>query len=203
MTFRISNFLKALIILFLIFIFLFQNLGQITGEIEMNNDKNQNTFADFIPDEIEPYCDGSEHSQLIDMTLNNIKNIETICKKYFGNVIINYAEEPNFAKAVLWCFSQVKNDIFFHLEDDWVLNRKVKMSNILNFIKKNNINNWHQVVFQKKIPQQINEPTLIPSLHNTKHTKFFIKNMDNKTNPEAQMKFFYRKMKIKPFKYSI
>lgn len=97
MTFRISNFLKALIILFLIFIFLFQNLGQITGEIEMNNDKNQNTFADFIPDEIEPYCDGSEHSQLIEMTLNNIKNIEINFKNkasWYENFVNAYMDDP-------------------------------------------------------------------------------------------------------------
>ena len=97
MTFRISNFLKALIILFLIFIFLFQNLGQITGEIEINNDKNQNTFADFIPDEIEPYCDGSEHSRLIEMTLKNIKNIKINFKNkasWYENFVNAYMDDP-------------------------------------------------------------------------------------------------------------
>jgi len=127
----------------------------------------------------------------------NIENIENICKKYFGNVIINYANTPNFAEAVIWCFSKVKGNIFFHLEDDWLLNKKVNIIDIINFIKNKKLLNWHQCIFEKNIITQPNEPSLLPSLHNTKITKFFLKYMTNKENPESQMKIFYRNMKKK------
>lgn len=130
-------------------------------------------------------------------TKENIENIENICKKYFGNVVINYSNTPNFANAVIWCFSQIKGDIFFHLEDDWVLNKKVNMKNILDFITNKKIYNWHQCIFEKKIINQPNEPSLLPSLHNTKITKYFLKHMTNKENPEAQLKIFYRNIRKK------
>ncbi len=160
MTFRISNFLKALIILFLIFIFLFQNLGQITGEIEINNDKNQNTFADFIPDEIEPYCDGSEHSRLIEMTLNNIQNIEINFKNkasWYENFVNAYMDDPeiildkyknrfdaqvvvNFSNDFLCTFNakvRISGDFKDHLRSDMASSLDIHLSdgNIENITK--------------------------------------------------------------------
>ena len=58
--------------------------------------------------------DPSPHGQ-------NIEKNEEVAKKYFGKVIVNYPDKPNFARAVIWCFTQVRGEYFFHLEDDWVL----------------------------------------------------------------------------------
>lgn len=51
-----------------------------------------------------------------------------IARKYFGNVVVNLPEEPNFAAAVKWCFSKVETFYNFHLEDDWMLLTPLKIS---------------------------------------------------------------------------
>lgn len=51
-----------------------------------------------------------------------------IARKFFGNVVVNMPEEPNFAAAVKWCFSKIETFYNFHLEDDWMLLMPVKVS---------------------------------------------------------------------------
>ena len=131
----------------------------------------------------------------------NIQEVEKVAKKYFGKVVANYPINANFAKAVIWCFQQVKKDIFFHLEDDWLLNREVDLQKVLFFCSKHL--NWHQCVFQKKNIQQANEPCLLPSLHNTQYTKIYLKLMNSKINPEAQMKYIHRNNQITGLTYII
>jgi len=135
---------------------------------------------------------------------NDIIEVENIAKKYFGTVIANYPETPNFASAIIWCFSQVKGLVFFHLEDDWVLNKKVNLETMYNYSQK--YSNWHQCILEKTVITQPDEPTLLPSLHNTKITQLFLKRVNNKTNPEAQLKCIYRDLKkinLKLFTYII
>lgn len=123
----------------------------------------------------------------------NITKMEDVAKKYFGTVVANYPQKANFASAVIWCFSQVKGDVFFHLEDDWLLNQKIDVKTMYNYSKK--YSNWHQCILEKNVINQPNEPTLLPSLHNTKITQLFLKKIDSKTNPEAQLKCVYRDLK--------
>ena len=49
--------------------------------------------------------------------VGNTKEVIDVAKKYFGNVVYNIPEEPNFTKAIKWCWSQVKNEYFFNLEE--------------------------------------------------------------------------------------
>lgn len=53
-----------------------------------------------------------------------------IARRFFGTVVVNMPETPNFAAAVKWCFSQVTGPFNFHLEDDWELLAPVKLSTI-------------------------------------------------------------------------
>ncbi len=50
-----------------------------------------------------------------------------ICRHYFDKVISRFPCEPGFGAAVRWVWSEALefNRPFFHLEDDWVLNRKL------------------------------------------------------------------------------
>ena len=124
----------------------------------------------------------------------NISEVESIANKYFGNVVVNYPEEPNFANAVIWCFAQVKGDYFFHLEDDWVLNIDVHINDILSRINSNVL----QCVLNKKpvIAREIGEPMFVPSLFRTEHLRKYLPIMDGASNPEAQMKYIYRKNQL-------
>lgn len=56
-----------------------------------------------------------------------------IAKSYFGNVVVNKPDSPNFASAVKWCFSQVSTYYNFHLEDDWELLSPLKVSSFNQF----------------------------------------------------------------------
>jgi hypothetical protein len=65
------------------------------------------------------------------------KSIE-VAKSFFGNVVHNVSEQPNFAKAVKWCWSNDFNtDFVFHLEEDWQLLKPVEIDDLINVFKKN------------------------------------------------------------------
>ena len=64
------------------------------------------------------------------------KQIARICRSYIPNAIFNVPDEPNFAKAVIWTWSQVEADWVFHLEDDWLIYRKIELDNMINLLKK-------------------------------------------------------------------
>ncbi len=124
---------------------------------------------------------------------NNIQYIKTIAEKYFGTVICNFPKEPNFAAAVLWCFNQVKEDMFFHLEDDWILMRDVDINKMVNSLGKNNI----QCILNKSSKymsrKEAGEPALMPSLFSKKYVDKYVALMNDSKNPEAQMKYIFRK----------
>ena len=55
---------------------------------------------------------------------NNDQKTETmltVCRKWFPEVVYRCPSTPSFPAAVQWAWSQVETDIFFHLEDDWLL----------------------------------------------------------------------------------
>ena len=143
----------------------------------------------------------------IDPTPNNtnILSVVNVAKKYFGNVVYNIPNEPNFAQAILWCFQQVKGEYFFHLEDDWNLMREVNIHDMIGIIKSPNI---FQCILNKKNinPKELYEPAFIHSLFLTKIVKVYLQLMNNESNPESQMKNIYRqnifhiqKYKSQPF----
>ena len=68
---------------------------------------------------------------------SNPFNMIKICHKFFKDVKWNIAVEPSFSKAVKWVWSQVENDFVFHLEDDWIIFRKIEFNNILRIMSKN------------------------------------------------------------------
>ncbi len=58
-------------------------------------------------------------------------------KKFFDNVIYNIPNEPNFAQAVKWCWGQTDSEFVFHLEDDWTLEKKILINNMLSIMYDN------------------------------------------------------------------
>ena len=122
---------------------------------------------------------------------DNISEVINVARKYFGNVIYNIPNEPNFAQAILWCFQQVKGEYFFHLEDDWILLREVNIHNMVHVLQSPNVS---QCILNKKNinPKEIYEPAFIPSLFMTKIVKVYLQFMNNESNPEAQMKNIFR-----------
>lgn len=66
-----------------------------------------------------------------------------IVEKYCENPIIRTPKTPNFMEAVKWCWSQVASDLFIHLEDDWILNRKI------------DFNDWHYSIVESNAIQSV------------------------------------------------
>lgn len=121
---------------------------------------------------------------------NNIMDIIKVAKKYFGNVVYNIPDKPNFTEAVLWCFKQVKTDYFFHLEDDWLLLHPIDIIDVIYNLYKND--NLLQCILNTKSNHEPFEPAFIPSLFRKKIVDFYTLNMNNIINPELQMKLIFR-----------
>jgi hypothetical protein len=58
-----------------------------------------------------------------------------VCRKYFPNTFIHEAREPSFPKAVIQVWEAVTTEFFFHLEDDWILERPIFESELTKPLK--------------------------------------------------------------------
>jgi len=66
----------------------------------------------------------------------DVDNSIKVAKKYFGEVVYNISEKPNFAKAVKWCWSHNFDTRYvFHLEDDWDLVHNVKVETLVSIME--------------------------------------------------------------------
>ena len=66
----------------------------------------------------------------------NSFDIVEICKSYFPNLIFNTPQEPSFAKAVKWVWINSSSEFVFHIEDDWLFNKKVDILKMIYILKK-------------------------------------------------------------------
>lgn len=57
-----------------------------------------------------------------------------ICRLFFDNVLYRIQPTPNFSSAFKWVWSQVRSDYVLHLEDDWLLVRKVNLQEIIDIL---------------------------------------------------------------------
>lgn len=63
---------------------------------------------------------------------NQIDDVLRICHKYFDSVTFNCPSVGNFPIAAKWVWEQVNAEFFLHLEDDWLLNKKISKSKLIN-----------------------------------------------------------------------
>jgi hypothetical protein len=122
----------------------------------------------------------------------DIDKVEEVAKRYFGEVIVNYPTTSNFSAAAFWCFSQVKGDMFFHLEDDWHLTREVDIHRMISKLGNSNL----QCILNKKrtpaTSRERGEPSFVPSLISTRYWQKYLVGFDLSSNPEYQMKTKFR-----------
>jgi hypothetical protein len=62
---------------------------------------------------------------------NQIDDVLIICNKYFDSVTFNCPSVGNFSKAAKWAWEQVNAEFFLHLEDDWLLNKKISKTKLI------------------------------------------------------------------------
>ena len=75
---------------------------------------------------VDPVGDTAKHSQM---------DVVEVCREYFDVVVQRTPESPSFAGAVQWCWRQVETDLFFHLEDDWILRREIDPNELVGLFK--------------------------------------------------------------------
>lgn len=74
------------------------------------------------------------------MPVNNLSDrlkVIEVAKKYFGKVTPNFPEKPNFPNALKWVWQTTKTEYIFNLEDDWLLNTPIRISNLISILSKN------------------------------------------------------------------
>lgn len=106
-----------------------------------------------------------------------------VAQKYFGNVVYHIATEPNFAKAVKWCWNAADTDYVFHIEDDWLLTETVPIKHLLAKLERPNI---FQVVL-RAFPEQYGL-ALVCHLSKRYFYKTFARKLRDDVNPEVQMR---------------
>lgn len=70
-----------------------------------------------------------------DMTKSK-DDVIAVAKKYFDDVVVNSPKVASFPKAVMWLWENTSADYIFHLEDDWMVNREIDISDMVNILEK-------------------------------------------------------------------
>ncbi len=70
---------------------------------------------------------------------NNQMDMVNICREYFDEVIYRTPAKPSFVGAMKWGWQQVETNLFFHLEDDWILKTEIDCNEITNLFKHENV----------------------------------------------------------------
>lgn len=122
----------------------------------------------------------------IDPVPNNKLQEETllVVKKYFNNVSYRMPEQPNFTNAVNWCWSSANTPFIFHLEDDWILLKKINISSIFDLFDKMGA----LEVILRAYATKYNKLALSPSIWKHSLYKTFAGKLDVNINPEIQLR---------------
>lgn len=123
----------------------------------------------------------------IDCVRNNedYKLVINVCKKFFKNIIYNVSTDPNFSRAINWCWSNANSDFIFHLEDDWILLEKVDVLKLINNFENNK--NLNQVPL-RAYNDDYGKYCLSPSIISKNLYKAVAGNLNEKLNPEVQLR---------------
>ena len=115
---------------------------------------------------------------------NTPMDMVNICREYFAEVIHKAPHQPSFAKAVQWGWQQVQTEFFFHLEDDWILKRQIKASELMQPMQDKKISGF----ILNRTPNVESESafSLNPCLLRTACIKEMLKSMDVNKDPEFQ-----------------
>jgi hypothetical protein len=153
------------------------------------------------------------------------KEVLKVAHFFFDNVVYNVPSKPSFSNAVIWVWNQIVSDYVFHLEDDWVILRKIPLVEMIRILDKNddlaclhfyrkdisnrkNIKLFGTSYVYKNNYYVSRKPfgfSLNPVLVRADFIKQIVKNMHGKSNPEKQIRIKNDKMKdvLHLWKYGI
>lgn len=64
------------------------------------------------------------------------KSVVNVCKSFFDNMVYSIPREPSFSKAVQAVWRMANAKYIFHLEDDWVIYRKIDIGHMIKLLDK-------------------------------------------------------------------
>lgn len=108
-----------------------------------------------------------------------------IAGETFGHVFSNAPETPSFPAAVKWCWSQPTDELFVHLEDDWLLQRPVEIWDMLALMRADPSLSLVNLRAYKHSDDRL---CLAPGLWRTEHAKAIAARMRTDANPEMQLR---------------
>ncbi len=116
-----------------------------------------------------------------------VNDILKICNKYFDKVTFNTPITGDFSKAAKWAWEQVNSDYFLHLEDDWLLNKKISKDYLISTLMKDqsiaSVRLNRQTSLKYKNQDKV---SLNPTLFKTAFIKESLKMYDENIDPEKQ-----------------
>ncbi|NJL70648.1 MAG: hypothetical protein HC888_03030 [Candidatus Competibacteraceae bacterium] len=106
-----------------------------------------------------------------------------VAKRTFGNVVVNQPETANFTAALKWCWTQQQNDVFFNLEDDWTMTKRVSVYE-LKYLLQGDV-----VIINLRAYKSIrdNRLCLSPGIVNGRWARDVATRLDINYNPEQQL----------------
>lgn len=123
----------------------------------------------------------------IDPLPKNVKRKEVvkIAGRYFGDVLYNLPNKPNFTAAYNWVWSNAETDYIFNLEDDWKLKVEVDVPFLLEYFNKNK--KLLQVIL-RAYRYRYRTCALSPSIIHRRLYSAVGGNLNININPEAQLR---------------
>lgn len=139
--------------------------------------------VDFSKSTLYINIDTSPHLPLFEKESEEIINkINSI----FGKVIINRTGIPNFSNAIKWCWSQPAEKLFFHFEDDWLLKKEIKVSEMIKLFDNEKV----FAVNLRAYPFLGPKACLLQSIYRKSFCEEFINTLSEQKNPENQLRSF-------------
>ena len=114
------------------------------------------------------------------------QEVVKVAKNFFGEVVVNIPEIPNFCQAVRWCWCQPRGYYFFHLEDDWTLDQKISMDLVKKRLSKGG--KWCFGINLRAYKYMHNRICLSPCLLKTSIAREIALDLNPALNPEKQLR---------------
>jgi len=112
----------------------------------------------------------------------NINANVDVAKSFFKTVRVNTPDKPSFSTAINWLWSEAQSPYIFHLEDDWILLKPIKVKSLLK-----NMGNKLQIIL-RAYGYKYDKMVLSPSIIRHELYSRIGGRLDETINPEIQLR---------------
>ena len=125
------------------------------------------------------------------------KDVAAVAQEYFGTVVLNAPEQPNFCAAVKWLWLHAETPLIFHLEDDWEMLKPTNIGDVVRLLRTNA--RLNQVRLRKPSSETaMTDYGLSPTVLKLEFCRKIANGLDIARNPERQMRKDFKRLGIQP-----